>query len=67
MMNERELYTGPELRTLLKISRSTYYRLLDSGLPTIGSGQLRRHPLKAALQLKAVLQWSDEQDEAGVV
>jgi len=63
MMNEREFYTGPELQILLKISRSTYHRLLDSGLPTIGSGRLRRHPLKAALQLKAVLQWSDEQDE----
>lgn len=34
--------TRPELRALLKISRSTYYRLLDVGLPTIGVGRLRQ-------------------------
>ena len=46
--------TGPELRALLKISRSTYYRLLDAGLPTIGVGRLRRHPLRV------VLKWYDD-------
>lgn len=45
--------TGPELRAMLKISRSTYYRLLDDGLPTIGIGRLRRH------LVAAVLAWYD--------
>ncbi len=41
--------TGPELRALLKISRSTYYRLVEAGLPTIGVGRLRRHPVAEVL------------------
>jgi predicted DNA-binding transcriptional regulator AlpA len=49
MVTER-FCTGPELRAMLKISRATYYRMLEKGLPTIGSGRLRRHPVEAALR-----------------
>jgi len=42
-VNQGQWVTSPELRTILKISRTTFYRMLDAGLPTIGSGRLRRH------------------------
>ena len=48
-----QFVSSPELCRTLNISRSTFYRLLDAGLPTIGSGRLRRH------SLDAVLHWYD--------
>lgn len=41
--------TGPELRKLLSLSRTTYSRLLDRGLPCLGSGKLRRHSLEEVI------------------
>lgn len=38
-----------ELRSALKISRSTEHRLLKSGLPCIGGGRLRRYDPEAAI------------------
>ncbi len=37
-----ELLTPRELRHALKISKTTLYRLLQKGLPSIGTGRLRR-------------------------
>jgi excisionase family DNA binding protein len=48
-----QFVSSPELCRILNISRSTFYRLLEAGLPTIGSGRLRRH------SLGAVLHWYD--------
>jgi hypothetical protein len=48
-----QFVSSSELRRILNISRSTFYRLLDAGLPTIGSGRRRRH------SLAAVLHWYD--------
>ena len=42
--------TPTELRTTLKISRSTEHRLLKSGMPSIGGGRLRRYDPEAAVQ-----------------
>ncbi len=39
-----------ELRSALKISRSTEHRLLKSGLPCIGGGRLRRYDQEAAVE-----------------
>lgn len=37
-----ELMTLKETLALLKISRATLYRLMEDGLPSIGTGRLRR-------------------------
>lgn len=42
--------SSSQLRSLLNISSSTFYRLLEAGLPTIGVGRLRRHNVVAALK-----------------
>ncbi len=39
-----------ELRSALKISRSTEHRLLKSGMPSIGWGRLRRYDQGAAVE-----------------
>ena len=44
------LQTATELRTTLKIGRSTLYRLLYKGLHCIGKGRLRRFDLEAVLK-----------------
>lgn len=43
--------TVRELMALLKVSRATLYRLLEAGLPSIGTGRLRR------FEREAVLRW----------
>lgn len=50
--------SGPELRAMLRISRSTYHRLVQQGLPAVGNGRLRRHPVEEALK------WYDGADPA---
>jgi predicted Zn-ribbon and HTH transcriptional regulator len=42
--------TPTELRTTLKISRSTEHRLLKNGMPSIGAGRLRRYEEEAAVE-----------------
>jgi excisionase family DNA binding protein len=44
------LLTAKELMALLRISRSTLYRLADAGMPCIGYGKLRRFDRDAVLQ-----------------
>ncbi len=46
-----ELLTPREVRQALKISKTTLYRLLKKGLPSVGSGRLRR------FEDRAVRQW----------
>ena len=46
-----ELLTLRELLTFLQISRPTAYRLLSRGMPSIGTGRLRR------FEREAVLRW----------
>ncbi len=46
-----ELLTPRELRHALKISKTTLYRLLQKGLPSVGTGRLRR------FEERAVRQW----------
>ncbi len=46
-----QLLTARELRQTLKISRTTLYRLLQKGLPSVGAGRLRR------FELDTVLRW----------
>ncbi len=46
-----QLLTARELRQTLKISRTTLYRLLQKGLPSVGTGRLRR------FELDTVLRW----------
>jgi hypothetical protein len=41
--------SSPKLRSILGISRTTFYRLLQAGLPCRGTGRLRRHPLLESL------------------
>ncbi len=48
-----ELLTPRELRHALKISKTTLYRLLQKGLPSIGTGRMRR------FEERAVRQWLD--------
>ncbi len=45
-----QLLTARELRQTLKISRTTLYRLLQKGLPSVGTGRLRRYELDAVLR-----------------
>ena len=37
-----QLLTARELRQTLKISRTTLYRLIQKGLPSVGAGNLQR-------------------------
>ncbi len=46
-----QLLTARELRQTLKISRTTLFRLLQQGLPSVGAGRLRR------FELDTVLRW----------
>ncbi len=46
-----QLLTARELRHTLKISRTTLFRLLQKGLPSVGAGRLRR------FELDTVLRW----------
>lgn len=50
----QSLMTAQEVREYLKVSRSTLTRLLDAGLPHIGSGRLRR------FHKETLLQWYSE-------
>ena len=43
------LMTPNELRTFLKISRSTLARMVDAGLPHVGWGRLRRFDKEAVM------------------
>ncbi len=45
-----QLLTARELRQTLKISRTTLFRLLQKGLPSVGTGRLRRYELDAVLR-----------------
>jgi len=45
-----QLLTARELRQTLKISRTTLYRLLQKGLPSVGTGRLRRYELDTVLR-----------------
>jgi hypothetical protein len=42
--------TPTELRTTLKISRSTEHRLLKNGMPSLGGGRLRRYDPEATVE-----------------
>ncbi len=46
-----QLLTARELCQTLKISRTTLFRLLQKGLPSVGAGRLRR------FELDTVLRW----------
>jgi len=43
------LMTAPEIRKFLSVSRSTLIRLLNAGLPSVGSGRLKRFSKQAVL------------------
>ena len=44
-----EYLTAKEVRSLLKVSRTTVNRMVGDGTPCIGAGRLRRFPLDGLL------------------